>query len=83
MLILLNIEVIVVIPAKGNSIVQSKETVEDCAFVRTSSHGCVTEWHKFAMIGFETLPGFVGTLLQHNYHKAAHEKSCISLLSVV
>ena len=83
MLVFLNIESAVIVPAKSDSIFESLETVQVRAAVRTVTHGRITVGNKLVVVGAESLPCLICRLLEYNNHEGTHQESCVALLSVV
>jgi hypothetical protein len=82
-LVLLHIEGLVVVPAEGHCVLQTSEAMVNRALVGASSHGGIAEGQEFIVVRLEHSPGFLVTLAEHDYHVAAHQKSCVGLLGVV
>ena len=83
MLILLHVEGAVVVPAKGHRILQSLEAVVVSTPVSTVAHCRVTVRDELVVVGTESLPGVVSTLVQDDDHEGSHKEGCIALLGVV
>ena len=55
----------------------------NCTLILTSAHGGVSVRNESEMISAENIPGFFRGSFQNNYHKSAHQKSSISLFTVI
>ena len=82
-LILLNIELAIVVPSEGYSILKALEAVQVRATISTVAHCRVTVWNEFVVVRAESLPGIVSGLVQDNNHEGTHEESSIALLCVI
>ena len=83
MLVLLHIERVVVVPAKRHGEFQPLQTVLICAPVGAVTHCRVPVRNELIVIWSESLPSLIGTLLQNNYHEAAHQEGGVRLFVIV
>jgi hypothetical protein len=83
MLVLLDVEGLVAVPAETHADLKTSEAILDGALVRAGSHRGIAERHKFVMVRGKDLPGIVSTLLEVDNHEAAHEEGSVGLLGVV
>lgn len=72
MLVLLDIEGAVVVPAEGNGVLQSLQTVLVRAPVRTIAHCRVSVRNELIVVRAERLPCLFRALMQDDYHEGAH-----------
>ena len=82
-LILLDIESAVVVPAERDCEFKTLEAVQVGATVSTVSHSCVTIGDELVVVWPESLPGLVCGLFQHNDHEGTHQESSIALFRIV
>ena len=83
MLVLLNVERLVVVPAERDGELQPLEAVVINALVRASSHGGVSVGQELVLVGSEGGPGVVSCLLQDNDHEGTHQEGSVGLLCIV
>lgn len=83
MLIFLNIESGVVVPAELHPVLETTEAIQDGALIGARAHSGVTIGHELGMVWLEYLPSLLGSLFQVDDHEAAHQTRGIGLLSIV
>ena len=83
MLVLLHIERVVVVPAQRHRELQPLQAVLICAPVGAVTHCRVPVRDEFIVIWSECLPSLLSTLLQDDYHEAAHEEGCVRLFVII
>ena len=82
-LVLLNVECAIVVPAKGHRELKTLEAMVVSALVGTIAHGGITVGDELVVVWAEGGPSFVCRLLQHDDHESAHQEGCVALLRVV
>jgi len=82
-LVLLNVECLIVVPAECDGKLQPLEAVIVGAFVRACSHRGVSIGQELVLVGSEGCPGIVSCLLQDNDHESAHEECSVRLFCIV
>lgn len=83
MLVFLDVESRVVVPAEGNCKLESLEAVQVDALVRASTHSGISVGQELVLVRLECGPSFVRTFLKDNDHECAHKECRVCLLCIV
>ena len=83
MLILLDVECSVVVPAERDGELQSLEAVQVDALVSARSHGGVSVRQEFVLVGLEGRPRVVSCFLEHDDHERSHEECRVRLFCII
>lgn len=83
MLVFLHVERVVIVPAKGHRKLKPFQAVLVRAPVGAVAHCRISVRDELVVVGSEGRPGFRSTLLENNYHEAAHQECRIGLLVII
>ena len=82
-LVLLDVECRVVVPAERDGELQPLEAVQVDAFVRACSHRGVSIGQELVLVGPEGSPCVVSCLLEDDDHEGTHQERGVCLLCIV
>ncbi len=81
--VLLEVEVLVVVPAQLHAVLKALQAVVNGAFVCANTHCGVSVGFEAVFVWLEEFPGFSGCLSQYDHHKGSHEEGSIGLLVLI